>query len=117
MLTDLYVLTLCTVFVTIGGAFFISAAQSAFNNQVIRELAKRLPEIDPAVVLATGATQIRHNFPASQVPTVLDAYMVGLKAVFALMIAAYGISTMVSVFGSWERLDEEKLKATAGGAA
>lgn len=111
------VLTLQTVFVTVGGAFFVSAAQSAFNNQMIKELARRLPEIDPGMVLATGATQIRHAFPASQVPVILDAYMVGLKAVFAVMIAAYGVSTLVSVFGSWERLDEEKLKAAAGGAA
>jgi hypothetical protein len=101
----------------VGGAFFVSAAQSAFNNQMIKELAKRLPEIDPGLVLTTGATQIRHAFPASQVPVILDAYMVGLKAVFAVMIAAYGVSTLVSVFGSWERLDEEKLKAAAGGAA
>ncbi len=43
--------------------------------------------------------------------------MIGLKAVFAVMIAAYGVSTLVSVFGSWERLDEEKLEAAAGGAA
>jgi hypothetical protein len=48
---------------------------------------------------------------------ILDGYMVGLKAVFAVMIAAYGISTLVSVFGSWERLDEAKLKAAAGGVA
>jgi hypothetical protein len=84
---------------------------------MINELANRLPEIDPGKVLATGATQIRQAFPASQVPVILDAYMVGLKAVFAVMVAAYGVSTVVSVFGSWERLDEEKLKAAAGVAA
>ena len=59
------VLTLQTVFVTVGGAFFVSAAQSAFNNQMINELAKRLPKIEPGMVLATGATRIRHAFPAS----------------------------------------------------
>ena len=115
--TSVRFLTLHTVFVTVGGAFFVSAAQSAFNNQMIKELGKRLPEIDPGMVLATGATQIRHAFSAEQVPVILDAYMIGLKAVFAVMIAAYGISTVVSVFGSWERLDEEKLKVAAGGGA
>jgi hypothetical protein len=117
LFTEPCALTSYIVSVTIGGAFFISAAQCAFNNQLIRELARRLPEIDPAVVLATGATRIRQDFPASQVPIVLEAYMVGLKAVFAVMIAAYGISSLVSVFGSWERLDEEKLKAAGSGAA
>jgi hypothetical protein len=84
---------------------------------MINELARRLPEIDPGMVLATGATQIRQAFPASQVPAILGAYVVGLKAVFAVMIAAYGVSTLVSVSGSWERLNEEKLKTAAGGAA
>lgn len=115
--TSTRILTSHAVFLTVGGAFFVSAAQSAFNNQMIKELVTRLPEIDPGMVLATGATQIRQAFPASQVPVILYAYMVGLKAVFAVMIAAYGVSTLVSVFGSWERLDEEKLKAAAGGAA
>lgn len=84
---------------------------------MIKELAARLPEVNPGMVLAIGATQIRQAFPAEQVPVILDAYMVGLEAVFAAMVAAYGVSTLVSVFGSWERLDEEKLKAAAGGAA
>jgi hypothetical protein len=111
------ILTSLPVFVTVGGAFFISAAQSAFNNQVIKELVKRLPEINPEMVLGTGATRIRESFSPVQVPIVLDAYMVGLKAVFAIMIAAYGVSTVLALFGSWERLDEEKIKKAAGGAA
>jgi hypothetical protein len=116
-LIERQILTTHSVFVTVGGAFFISAAQSAFNNQVIKELVKRLPEINPEMVLGTGATRIRQSFSPSQVPIVLDAYMVGLKAVFAIMIAAYGVSTILALFGSWERLNEEKTKKAAGGAA
>ncbi|KAI4729939.1 MFS general substrate transporter [Aureobasidium sp. EXF-10728] len=104
-------------FVTIGGAFFISAVQCAFNNQVIKELMANLPGIDPSVVLGIGATQIRQEFTSSQTPIVLDAYMVGLKAVFAIATAAYGISTIVGLFGSWKRLDEDEIKQAAGGAA
>jgi hypothetical protein len=105
------------VFVTIGGAFFISAVQSAFNNKLIAQLAKNLPDINPAIVLGTGATQIREKFTPAQVPVVLDAYMVGLKVVFAIMTAAYGVSTLVGLFGDWKRLDEEVIKKAAGGAA
>jgi ABC-type proline/glycine betaine transport system permease subunit len=91
--------------------------QCAFNNQVIAQLLKNLPEINPAMVLGVGATQIREQFTEAQVPIVLDAYMVGLKAVFAITTAAYGISTLVGVFGSWKRLNEEEIKKAAGGAA
>jgi hypothetical protein len=43
--------------------------------------------------------------------------MVGLKAVFAVTTAAYGVSTLVGLFGDWKRLDAEEIKRAAGGAA
>lgn len=105
------------VFVTIGGAFFISAAQCAFNNTLISHLSKNLSGINPQAVLGIGATQIREQFTGQQVPIVLDAYMVGLKAVFAITTAAYGVCVLVGCFGSWKRLDEGEIKKAAGGAA
>lgn len=105
------------VAVTVGGAFFISAAQSGFNNQVIKYIAIHLPEIDPAVVLGTGATQIRVAFTATQVPIVLSAYVVGLRAVFAIAVGAFAISAIVGIFGSWKKLHAAELEKVAGGAA
>ena len=100
----------------IGGSFFLSAAQAGFNNRLINVLAVTAPEINPAMVLGTGATQIRTVFTAAQVPLVVDAYMSGLKVVFAITIAAFGISTFIGPLGSWKRLHGEDLK-TAGAAA
>lgn len=102
------------VFVLVGGSFFLSAAQSAFNNQLIKTLATTLPEIDLATILGTGATQIRTAFTPAQVPLVIDAYMVGLRAVFAITIAAFGVSTIIGFFGSWKKLHGEELKKSAG---
>ncbi|KAL3431922.1 major facilitator superfamily-domain-containing protein [Aspergillus tetrazonus] len=105
-------------FVTVGGAIFLSAAQCAFNNQLLKELAATLPEIDPAIALATGATQIREAFEPNQIPLVISAYMVGLKAVFAIIIAAFGIATLIGgSLGSWKRLHKDSLAKAAGGAA
>ncbi|KAH0282400.1 MFS general substrate transporter [Aureobasidium namibiae CBS 147.97] len=104
-------------FVTIGGAFFISAVQCAFNNTLIAYLLKNLSGINPAAVLGIGATQIREQFTEQQVPIVLDAYMGGLKVVFAITTAAYGVCVLVGSFGSWKRLNEEEIKKAAGGAA
>ncbi|KAM0549210.1 hypothetical protein ACHAPJ_009520 [Fusarium lateritium] len=103
---------------TIGGAILLSAAQSTFNNQLIKTLAVNLPEIDPAMVLGVGATRIRQDFSASQIPAVIDAYVVGLKAVFAITIAAFGMSTVIGLFGSWKRVNHKDLQnaATGGGA-
>ncbi|KAJ5871570.1 uncharacterized protein N7529_003923 [Penicillium soppii] len=104
-------------FLTVGGAFFLSAVQCAFSNQLIATLAKTLPEIDPAVVIGTGATQIREAFTASQVSIIIDAYMIGLKAVFGISIAAFGVATVVGCFGSWKKLHGDDLKKTNGGVA
>ncbi|CAG8908672.1 unnamed protein product [Penicillium egyptiacum] len=102
---------------TVGGAFFLSAAQCAFSNQLIKTITTKLHEIDPAVAISTGATQIREAFTASQVPVIVDAYMIGLKAVFAITIAAFGVSTVIGFFGSWEKLHTDELKKATGGAA
>jgi len=103
--------------VTIGGAIFLSAAQSAFNNQLIHALTTSLPNIDPIVALGTGATQIRQAFSAAQVPLVIEAYTVGLRAVFAITVAAFGVSTIVGLLGSWKKLHSEDLKKAAGSGA
>jgi ABC-type proline/glycine betaine transport system permease subunit len=105
------------VFLTIGGAFFLSAAQSAFNNQLIKQIAINLPDLDPVAALSIGATQIRSAFTPAQVPLVIDAYMTGLKAVFAITVAGYGVATLVGALGSWKRLHGEDLKKATGGAA
>jgi hypothetical protein len=97
-----------TVFVTIGGAFFLSAAQSAFNNQLIKSLAKSLPDINPVAVLGIGATQIRQAFTREQVPLVIESYVVGLKSVWAICIAAFAIAAIVGATGSWKKLHGDK---------
>ncbi|KAF4954533.1 hypothetical protein FSARC_12096 [Fusarium sarcochroum] len=91
----------------VGGAIFVSAAQSAFNNQLIKTLAVNRPEIDPAMALGVGATRIRQDF----------SYMVGLKAVFAITVAAFGVSTIVGLFGSWKRVNHEDIRNAASSAA
>ncbi|KAM3541279.1 hypothetical protein ARSEF1564_005778 [Beauveria bassiana] len=98
----------------LGGAFLVSAAQSAFLNQMVSYVVRHAPEIDKGTLILTGATNIRQAFPADQIPVVIDGYMHGLKVVFALCIAATGVATLVSLFTRWTKL---KQGAGAGGMA
>lgn len=91
------------VFQTLGGAFCISAAQSAFVNTMIKELATSAPEVNPVLVIATGATQIGDAFP-DQVDGILQAYMAGLKATFAILLGTVGFAALLTVFSPWKRL-------------
>lgn len=106
-----------SVCMTIGGAVLLSAADSGFNNQIIKTLARTAPDIDPATVLGTGATQIRKVFTPEQVPLVLQAYVDGLQIVWAFAAAAFAVSAIIGLFGSWKRMGLEEMKAAAGAAA
>lgn len=88
----------------------MTVAQSAFVNQLIAKLASTAPDIDPALVILTGSTEIRTAFPADQVPAILLAYMAGLRVTFAIMTGFAGIAFLASLFVSWKRLHRKVSK-------
>lgn len=92
------------VFQTIGGAFFVSAGQSVFTNYIITTLATNAPSISPGEVISTGATEIRNAFSADQIPGVLNSYLSGLHAAFALTIVAAGLATISGFFSEWRTI-------------
>ncbi|KAM5385185.1 hypothetical protein ACJZ2D_001146 [Fusarium nematophilum] len=91
-------------FQTVGGAFSTPAGQAAFVNQMMARLASDALTVDPGLVIATGATQLRSIFTPEELPGILLAYMHGLRAVFALGIAMAGVSCLATVFIPWSRL-------------
>ena len=104
------------VCLTIGGSFFISAAQCGFNNRLIEHFVENLPELNPALALSTGATQIRNAFTPEQVPVVIEGYIAGLQTVFAITTAAFGFATLVGLLGNWDRLRAEDIKRVQDGS-
>lgn len=108
--------TFGAVFQTVGGAFWVSAGQSAFVNELMKELAISAPDVNALAVLGTGATAITTVFPAEQVPGILIAYMAGIKTALAIAIGAVGLSFVLSFFFRWKRLNPETLRA-AGAVA
>ena len=102
-------------FQTVGGAFMVSAAQTAFVNVLVKVLPFSAPGVDPATVLHTGATDIRKVFSAVLVPGILEAYMRGLKITFAIGLASTAVAfIIITLFQRWNRLNTA---AIAGGAA
>ena len=95
---------LFSVFQTIGGAFFVSAGQTAFANRLLSRVPITAPGVSPGLVVATGATQLRNAFPKEDIAGILVAYMDGLKVAFALAIALAGIAVPICVFTRWENI-------------
>ena len=101
------------VFQTIGGAFFVSAGQTAFANRLLSRIPITAPGVKPGLVVATGATQLRDVFAAEDIDGILIAYMDGLKLTFALCIAFAGVTLPIALFAKWQNI---KPKAEAVGA-
>lgn len=103
--SDLSSITAQTLFFqTIGGAFFISAAQAAFANRLLSRVAVTAPTANPALVIATGATELRRVFNPDQLDGILVAYMAGLKLTFAIAIATAGVTVLLSFAPRWQSL-------------
>ena len=103
--SDIPSISAITLFVqTIGGALWVSAAQSAFTNRLVQKLPEYAPGVDPALVVATGATDLRSVFTAEQLPGILEAYMSGIKVAFLLPVALGGVAAIVSLFAKWTSL-------------
>ncbi|KAL3417500.1 beta-ketoacyl synthase domain-containing protein [Phlyctema vagabunda] len=89
-------------FQTLGGAFSISAAQSAFVNSMVGRLPVTAPGVDPALVVATGAAELRNVFSQSELPGILLAYMEGIKTAFAVSIGMMAAQELepIAIVGS-----------------
>ncbi|KAJ5761825.1 uncharacterized protein N7511_005207 [Penicillium nucicola] len=92
-------------FQTVGGAVFVAAAQAAFVNQLIIKLTATAPNINSALVVATGASELRDVFTAEQMTAILPAYMTGLKVAYAISLAAAGIAFCFSPFNNFKKID------------
>jgi hypothetical protein len=103
--SDLASISAITLFLqTIGGAFWVSAGEAAFVNRLAQRLPIEAPNVDPKVVISTGASELSKVFSQADLPGVLAAYMDGLKLTFLICIVLAGASVVVSVFTKWESL-------------
>lgn len=91
-----------------GATFMLAAAQSGFTNQLARKLASTAPNVDPALVLATGATDIRRVFSGAELDGVIRAYAWGIKVAFAIVIGASGVSAIFSLCTRWDNINKKK---------
>ncbi|EED18980.1 efflux pump antibiotic resistance protein, putative [Talaromyces stipitatus ATCC 10500] len=95
-------------FQTVGGAVFVAAAQSALFNQLLHKLASTAPNIDAALVLGTGASELRNVFTSEEMTAILPAYMAGLKVAFAISVTAVGLAFCLSPFNNWKKIDAHR---------
>ena len=102
-------------FNTLGGALSISIAQNIFSNTLVKKIPIYAPTVDPAKVVAAGATHVRDVVTKAQLPGVLLAYNKAVTSSFALAIATSGVAFLLSFLFEWKSVKGKKLEI--GGAA
>jgi hypothetical protein len=93
----------------------VSAAQSAFSNELVKSLLVKAPTDDPAQVVAIGATELRKFYSGAALQGVVDSYMDGIRVAFILSIALTGASVLVSFCMPWISV-KGKVELGAGAA-
>lgn len=97
-------------FQSLGGALILSAGQSLFQNFLLSTLRSTNPDLNPAIVLNVGATDVQQSFSPMQLVGINKAYMKGLHSAFTLAIPAAGIATLLAGMQEWKRLKKVGMK-------
>ena len=119
---DVPIGTACVIFFqTLGGALFVAVAQTVFQNGIVRAAKELVPDIDPLLLLATGATQLRDVLKSigkqDELPKVLDVYMAGLRDAFRVSVGLACAAVVTTLFVEWKSIKTEqgKRKRELGG--
>ncbi|KAK5242029.1 MFS sugar transporter [Cryomyces antarcticus] len=95
---------------TLGGALFISIAQNVFTNQLLKSLKEAVPDLNPAIVLATGATSLKTSIEARFLPGVLQAYNTAIMDTFYVSVALGALSLFGALAMEWKSVKGKKIE-------
>jgi hypothetical protein len=98
---------------TLGGALFISVGQNVFTNQLIKNLANAVPDLDAGLVLRTGATELKNAIPEQFLGGVLQAYNTTLNQTFYVSVACGAMSLVGAVFVEWKSMKGKQITMAA----
>ncbi|KAI5196479.1 MFS transporter [Aureobasidium subglaciale] len=100
-------------FQTLGGALFISVGQNVFTNKLVSGLKAAVPDLDPAIVLQTGATELKSAIGAQYRDGVLLAYNNALANSYYVAVALATLSIIGSLAVEWKSVKGKKIEMTA----
>lgn len=99
-------------FQSLGGAIFISVAQTLFQNGLITGIGEYAPGIDPQIFLHSGATNIRpilaEMHREDQLPGILKAYVLGLTHCFFISVACAAVAFCAAASLQWKSVKKDK---------
>ena len=98
---------------TLSGAVFLAISQSIFQNRVVTQMHKLVPEVDPAVVLGTGASDlhamINERYPQYR-DEILQVYNNGIQQVFLIGLVLACVTIFGAVGMEWKSVKKAPAK-------
>ncbi|KAK9778377.1 putative Efflux pump [Seiridium cardinale] len=95
---------------TLGGALFVSVAQSVFTNQLMQSLVENVPTLDPVLVLAAGATNLQKTVPAELLTGVVAAYSTALTKAFTVSVGLAAFTIIGSALIPWKSVKGKNIE-------
>lgn len=95
---------------TAGGAIFIAVGQNIFTNQLMKHVvAANIPQLDPALILQTGATQLRSLVPPQYLRPLLVAYNKAVIRTWYVVVGMAALSIVGAFFMEWKSVKGKKV--------
>ena len=95
-----------------SAAYFLVVAQSIFANRILQTIKVTAPQLNPDLVLGTGASDLHNVFNDSNLTAVLGAYMTGIKDVFACGLACSALAVFLVLAIPSKKLSNHDSKKT-----
>ncbi|KAI9040793.1 MDR family MFS transporter [Aspergillus affinis] len=92
---------------SLGGAIFVSVGQNIFSNHIVSGMLARVPELDPSIVLESGATDLQQTVrqatsgQANVVARVLEIYNEAIVQTFVVALVLACVSIIGALGVEW----------------
>ncbi|KAI0122761.1 MFS transporter [Daldinia grandis] len=95
---------------SLSSSIFLAVAQNVFQNQLVKNIIARAPEVDSDSIIRGGATALRDTVSPEQLPAVLEAYNDALMQTFYVAVAVSALSIIGPIFMDWLSLKQPETK-------
>jgi hypothetical protein len=93
---------------TLGGAVFLSVGQNVLTSHLVSGVSRLVEGLDPAVIVNTGATDLRALVPGELLPEVLGVYNEALRQVFLVSTGLASVTILGALGLEWRSVKKGK---------
>ncbi|TQV93149.1 hypothetical protein V2A60_003536 [Cordyceps javanica] len=105
-------MAICFFAQQLGGAIFISVGQTVLSTGLVSRLSK-IPGLDTAKILSTGATELHNVVPPQYFGHVVDAYNYAVTRIFIVCLAVTACQLLSSLGIEWKSIKKTEQAKTA----